>query len=92
MKKKMKDGIAGYLFLLPWLLGFFGLTLIPMAASLYFSFTKYDMLTPATPNGLGNYTALFRDERFLSSIKVTFRYVLISVPLQLTFALLWDRR
>lgn len=88
MKKKMKDGIAGYLFLLPWLLGFFGLTLIPMAASLYFSFTKYDMLTPATPNGLGNYTALFRDERFLSSIKVTFRYVLISVPLQLTFALL----
>ena len=88
MKKNVKDAIAGYLFLLPWLLGFFGLTLVPMAASLYFSFTKYDMLTPAVPNGLGNYTSLFADERFINSIKVTFRYVLISVPLQLVFALL----
>ena len=88
MKKNVKDAIAGYLFLLPWLLGFFGLTLVPMAASLYFSFTKYDMLTPAVPNGLGNYTSLFADERFINSIKVTFRYVLISVPLQLIFALL----
>ena len=88
LKKNVKDAIAGYLFLLPWLLGFFGLTLVPMAASLYFSFTKYDMLTPAVPNGLGNYTSLFADERFINSIKVTFRYVLISVPLQLVFALL----
>ena len=88
MKKNVKDAIAGYLFLLPWLLGFFGLTLVPMAASLYFSFTKYDMLTPAVPNGLGTYTSLFADERFINSIKVTFRYVLISVPLQLVFALL----
>lgn len=88
MKKNVKDAIAGYLFLLPWLLGFFGLTLVPMAASLYFSFMKYDMLTPAVPNGLGNYTSLFADERFINSIKVTFRYVLISVPLQLVFALL----
>lgn len=88
MKKNVKDAIAGYSFLLPWLLGFFGLTLVPMAASLYFSFTKYDMLTPAVPNGLGNYTSLFADERFINSIKVTFRYVLISVPLQLIFALL----
>ena len=52
MKKNVKEGIAGYLFLLPWLVGFFGLTLIPMIASLYFSFTQYDMLTPAIPVGL----------------------------------------
>ena len=88
MKKNVKDGIAGYLFLLPWLLGFFGLTLIPMIASLYFSFTQYDMLTPAIPVGLKNYRDLFADDRFINSLKVTFKYVIISVPLQLAFALM----
>ncbi len=88
MKKNIKEGISGYLFLLPWLIGFFGLTLLPMIASLYFSFTQYDMLTPAIPVGTKNYVSLFQDERFLNSIKVTFKYVIISVPLQLAFALL----
>ena len=88
MKKNVKEGIAGYLFLLPWLVGFFGLTLIPMIASLYFSFTQYDMLTPAIPVGLKNYESLFADGRFINSLKVTFKYVIVSVPLQLSFALL----
>lgn len=88
MKKNVKEGIAGYLFLLPWLDGFFGLTLIPMIASLYFSFTQYDMLTPAIPVGLKNYESLFADGRFINSLKVTFKYVIVSVPLQLAFALL----
>lgn len=88
MKKNVKEGIAGYLFLLPWLVGFFGLTLIPMIASLYFSFTQYDMLTPAIPVGLKNYESLFADGRFINSLKVTFKYVIFSVPLQLAFALL----
>ena len=76
------------MFLLPWLVGFFGLTLIPMIASLYFSFTQYDMLTPAIPVGLKNYKSLFADGRFINSLKVTFKYVIVSVPLQLAFALL----
>ena len=88
MKKNVKEGIAGYLFLLPWLVGFFGLPLIPMIASLYFSFTQYDMLTPAIPVGLKNYESLFADGRFINSLKVTFKYVIVSVPLQLAFALL----
>lgn len=88
MKKNIKEGIAGYLFLLPWLVGFFGLTLIPMIASLFFSFTQYDMLTPAIPVGVKNYVSLFADGRFINSLKVTFKYVVVSVPLQLVFALL----
>lgn len=88
MKKNIKEGIAGYLFLLPWLVGFFGLTLIPMIASLFFSFTQYDMLTPAIPVGVKNYVSLFADGRFINSLKVTFKYVVVSVPLQLAFALL----
>ena len=88
MKKNVKEGIAGYLFLLPWLIGFFCLTLIPMVASLFFSFTQYDMLTPAIPVGIKNYVSLFEDARFINSFKVTFKYVIVSVPLQLAFALL----
>jgi len=88
VKKNIKEGIAGYLFLLPWLVGFFGLTLIPMIASLFFSFTQYDMLTPAIPVGIKNYVSLFADGRFINSLKVTFKYVIVSVPLQLAFALL----
>ena len=88
MKKNVKEGIAGYLFLLPWLIGFFCLTLIPMVASLFFSFTQYDMLTPAIPVGIKNYVSLFEDARFINSLKVTFTYVIVSVPLQLAFALL----
>jgi multiple sugar transport system permease protein len=88
LKKNVKEGIAGYLFLLPWLIGFFCLTLIPMVASLFFSFTQYDMLTPAIPVGIKNYVSLFEDARFINSLKVTFKYVIVSVPLQLAFALL----
>ena len=59
-----------------------------MVASLFFSFTQYDMLTPAIPVGIKNYVSLFEDARFINSLKVTFKYVIVSVPLQLAFALL----
>jgi multiple sugar transport system permease protein len=85
--KKFRSELTGHLFLLPWLLGFFGLTLIPMIASLYFSFTRYDMLTPPKWAGLANYVQMFSDPKVLKSFSVTFRFVLISVPLQLVFAL-----
>ncbi|HEX6684585.1 MAG TPA: sugar ABC transporter permease [Candidatus Limnocylindrales bacterium] len=59
-----------------------------MAASLYLSFTDYDLFS--TPNwiGLGNYRDLFTDdERFFTSVWVTVKYVLISTPLKLAAAL-----
>jgi len=85
-KKKMIA--AGYLFIAPWLLGFFCFTVFPMIASLYFSFTKYDMLTPPIWNGIKNYTDMMSDSKFTNSLSVTMRYVFLSVPLQLAFALL----
>jgi pectin-derived oligosaccharide transport system permease protein len=84
----LKRNGPGYLFLLPWLVGFFGLTLIPTAASLYLSFTNYDLLTPPHWTGLFNYTyAFLHDDRFRSALSVTFHYVLWSVPLKLSVAL-----
>jgi len=86
--KKIRAEVVGHIFLLPWLIGFLGLTLIPMISSLYFSFTHYDMLTPPRWAGMHNYIQMFNDPRFLKSLSVTFKFVLISVPLQLAFALL----
>lgn len=87
-KKWKKKDMVGYLFLLPWFIGLFGLTAFPMAASLYFSLCRYDMLTPPVFTGLKNYVTLFADPKFRISLRVTMKFVFISVPLQLCFALL----
>lgn len=79
---------APYVFLLPWLVGMLGITLGPMIASFVLSFTDYSFLDDASWVGLENYQRMFTDdERFLRALGVTFTYVLISVPLQLAFAL-----
>jgi multiple sugar transport system permease protein len=88
LRRGMRRNAAGYLFLLPWLIGFFVLTLGPTLASLYYSFTNYDLLTAPQWTGLANYQyAFFNDERLRNAIGVTFAYVLWSVPLKLAAAL-----
>ena len=79
---------AAYLFLTPWLLGALVLTIGPMLASLYLSFTDYDLFTSPKWVGLHNYTQMFTADRsFLRSAAVTGKFVLISVPLKLALAL-----
>ena len=88
LRRGLRRNAAGYLFLLPWLVGFFGLTLGPALASLYLSFTDYDLLTPPRWTGLANYRyAFFNDPRLGHALHVTFAYVLWSVPLKLATAL-----
>jgi multiple sugar transport system permease protein len=80
---------TAYLFLLPWLIGFFCLTLGPMLGSFYLSLTKFTLLNSPKWLGLHNYAQIFsEDDSFYHSLKVTFKYVLFSVPLRLLFALL----
>jgi len=75
-------------FLSPWLIGFLVFSLIPILLSLYFSFTEYDLLGSPHEFGLDNYSRLLgSDPRFVQALKVTFKYVLIGVPLQLAMAL-----
>lgn len=79
----------GYLFLLPWLVGFFGLTLGPALISLYLSFTDFDMLRAPGWVGAANYVRIATaDPKFASAMSVTLTYVVLSVPFKLTFALL----
>jgi ABC-type sugar transport systems, permease components len=78
----------GYLFLLPWFIGFFGLTIGPILTSLYLSFTHFDLLTAPRWAGVENYVRMFtNDPKFAASMRVTFIFVIFSVPLKLAFAL-----
>jgi multiple sugar transport system permease protein len=87
---------AGYAFISPWLLGFFAFIIIPVIASMYYSFTDYDILKAPVWSGLRNFRRLLQDDLFWQSIKVTFTYAFASVPLRLVvalcFALLLNRR
>nr|WP_246473072.1 sugar ABC transporter permease [Pelagibacterium limicola] len=77
------------MFLLPWFIGFFGLTAGPALASLYLSFTSFDLLTDPRWVGAANYVRIATaDPKFAASMRVTFFFVLFSVPLKLAFALL----
>lgn len=87
LKRSWEKNWVGYFFLTPWLIGLLGLSVIPMGASLYFSFTSYDMFTAPEWIGLANYLEMFQDSKWLNSVKVTLSYVFIGVPLQLGFAL-----
>jgi multiple sugar transport system permease protein len=77
---------AGYVFVGPWLLGAIGLTVAPMVASLYLSFTDYNLFETPKWVGLDNYAQMFTDSRYVKSVGVTVRYVLISAPLKLLLA------
>lgn len=89
MKRILRsDHFAGYVFIAPWLLGFFAITITPILVSLYYSFTKYDILSAPQWVGLMNYETMFKyDYLFPQSLKVTFMYAFTSVPLRLLFAL-----
>ena len=78
----------GYLFILPWILGFIIFTAGPMLASLYISFTRWEIVTPSVWVGGAQYVKLFNDDRFWLSLYNTSYYVFIGVPLHLFFALL----
>jgi len=86
--RKRRGQREGYVFLSPWILGASLLTLGPMVASLYLSFTDYNLFESPHWIGLSNYRHMFTtDAHFWASVRVTLRYVLISVPLQLAIAL-----
>src|SRR5699024_6109831 len=86
LRSDYQNGI-GYLFLSPFLIGFFALTLFPILYSFYLSFTDFDLLGKANMIGLDNYKRMFTgDKLYTKSLKVTFFYAGIAVPVRLIFA------
>jgi multiple sugar transport system permease protein len=76
------------LFLSPWIVGFVVFYLYPMLASLYFSFTHYDIVSTPKWVGLSNYRFMFTsDPNFWLSMRNTVWMILVSTPLQIAFAI-----
>ncbi|WP_026652247.1 carbohydrate ABC transporter permease [Butyrivibrio proteoclasticus] len=83
-----QEKVAGYVFSLPFIIGFALFLMIPMVLSLYYSFCKYDIQNAPTFVGLRNYVNIFQDEVFWKALKVTCYYALIGTPLKVIFALI----
>ena len=85
MMKKEKRRF--WMYISPWILGFLVFTAGPMLASLYLSFTNYDILTPSSWVGFENYTTIFSNDHFWNSLGNTFYYTIIGVPLHVILGL-----
>lgn len=72
----------GWVFLAPWIIGFLAFTALPIAASLGFSFTRFELTRPDEVAfiGLDNYRKLFVDPLVRVSLNVTFRFALLALP------------
>jgi multiple sugar transport system permease protein len=87
-EQKRDHNWAGYLFISPWLIGFFTFIFLPILASFVLAFTSYDILSPPEWVGLQNFERMFTaDARYWRSVRSTFYYVFTAVPLRLVFAL-----
>lgn len=89
MKKLLnREDTVGYLFTLPFTLGFLFFMVVPMGISLYYSFCDYNILSAPVFTGLENYKDMMADTTFWQTVKVTFFFALVSVPMKLVFALI----
>jgi len=88
-----RQWITGFLFLLPWIIGFFGFQLLPIAFTFFLTFTDYSATSEFKWGnfhfvGLDNYLHLFKDPLALPSMGITAKFALIGIPLGLIVPLL----
>ena len=81
------DNKAAIFFLAPWFIGLGLITIGPMIASAFLSFTDYSLLQAPKWIGLQNYSRMLNDVQLRDSLRVTFTYVVVAVPIQLAAAL-----
>lgn len=91
MKRKKRldsDGKWGLLMVTPYLVHFIVFVLGSLLASLYFSFSDYDILNPPKWTGLDNYAKLFNESVFWKALWNTVYFTILFVPLQTILALI----
>jgi len=84
---KKQEALTGWLFILPALIGLAVFIYGALVYSLYISFTKWDLLTPAKWIGFGNYLNIFKDKTFLQCFYNTLYFVVFIVPLGIITAI-----
>ena len=81
-----REALWAYAFIAPWTIGFLIFTIGPMLASLFFSFTDYNIVDTPRWIGIRNYVNLFHDDLFWHSLKITFKFAVIALPLGMVFS------
>jgi multiple sugar transport system permease protein len=80
-RQTRRNLLLGLAFTSPWIIGFLVFVVFPIVASLYFSFTDYDVIRTPRFVGLRNYTRLIQDDPlFWTVLYNTAYYVLIGIP------------
>ena len=88
-QQRIRENVAGYLFALPWIIGFVLLIGGPTISTIWLGFTRYDVFRPAKFIGMYNYVRMFTDDDvFIQSVFNTFFYSLFNVPISVIGALL----
>lgn len=82
-----REALHGYVFMSPAILGLLIFTLGPIVASLFLSFTDYNIITDPEWVGLANYSEMFQERLFWQALRVSAIYSVVSVPLGLTLSL-----
>lgn len=87
-QRKVRNTIAGFLFISPWFVGFIVLTLIPFVSVIVLGLTHYAIVSLPKWAGLDNFKYMFfQDPRYWTSVGSTLYFTVASVPLKLVFAL-----
>ena len=84
----MKKSQIGFLFILPWVIGFIIFTVFPIIAALYIAMTDWSIIGQASFIGFQNFRAIFADPTFYKALLVTGRYAILAIPLTIITALL----
>jgi multiple sugar transport system permease protein len=79
MNDRRREALSGYLLILPSYLGFIIFVAGPVLAALFYSFTRFDLLTPPEFIGLDNYERMLGDSRLHRTYGNTFVYVIAAV-------------
>jgi len=86
----VRNDLIGYAFILPWLIGVVAFSVFPFLASLYLSGTRYNLASAPVWIGAANFKRMFFEDRFVGhSLGVTFRYMLMTVPLGMIQSILF---
>jgi oligogalacturonide transport system permease protein len=86
-KSKFFKRNVGLFFILIWLIGFIIFKVYPFATSLYYSFTDMHLFNGIHKFGLFQYEKVFNTSKIMKSLKITFKYAFVTVPLKLIAAL-----
>ncbi len=87
MKNTWLKRNMGFVFIIPWLIGFLIFKLYPFASSLFYSFTDYNLFKGISEYGIQNYIDIFTSKQTMKALGVTFRFAFMDVPLKLVVSL-----